>query len=209
MRIKPVEDHVRERAHREYNERRISDGRRKHENRVKGLPVLRQMDNGREYEWGARMYHAPPMRFDVSLDCLEVQQRWDALVRAADKYEKDPADNPPPDVQEWRAVCREVARLFKLVYKPTDWRRFVWFLIPSPARNAPPAGVGRIVGGFSALRTRDAIDSLLAEAASFPTGTSPGASSASSPPTPRSVNGASPGPRFGRNRGKPSSPGST
>ena len=208
MRIVPVEDHVRERTHRDWAAERVEAGRRKHENRIKGLPVLRQMDNGREWEYRARLYHAPPVPYEVALDALDVQQRYDALVLAGKRHLEAPDQFPPLDVQEWRSVCREVARLFKHVWKPVGWRRLFWFLTPSPMRNATPAEVGRALSFFSGLQTRDAIDSLLQETAEFPTGTSPAASTASSPPTRPSAGVASPGPRFGRNHGKPSSPGS-
>lgn len=208
MRVAPTEQQVVDRRWREYYEARIEDGRRKHESRIKGLPVLRQLDNGREFEFRSRLYHAPPVPYETALDVLQVQLRWDALVRAAQKYEEAPESSPPPDVHEWRAVCREVARLFKLVFKPNGWRRLFWFLTPSPLLNAPPAEVGRAIGFFSALQRRDAIESLLQEAVRFPTGTSPEASTASSSTTPRSANGASPGRRSVRNPGKRSSWGS-
>lgn len=179
-----------ERRWREYYAERIEAGRRKHEARIKGLPVLRQLDNGREFEWGARLYHAPPTPYEVALDVLDTQQRFDALVQAGRRHLEAPDTVPPPDVQEWRAVCRETVRLFKRVFKPIGWRRLVWFLTPSPLRNAPPSEVGRALGFFSALRTQDAIDLLLTEVAQPQPGISPKASTATSKPTPGSANGA-------------------
>jgi len=186
----------------------IERKRGKEQARVKGLSVLRILDNGREFEFRSRLYHAPPVPYEVFLDTLDVQQRWDALVQAGNRHREDPTSHPP-DIQEWRAVCREVARLFKHVFKPIGWRRAFWFLTPSPLRNVPPSEVGRALGFFSGLRTRDAVESLIQETARPLPGTSPTASSVSSPRTPASANGASRGPRSVRNPGKRSSWGST
>lgn len=222
VRVPKAESERRWREH--YAERRaeIERKRSKDRARVKGAPVLRALDNGREFEFRARLYHAPPVPWGPSLDARDLQERYEALVRDAAEFEEaskkhrlNPDEFPPPDpslapdVEEWKAVCREAVRLFKVVFKPVGWRRLFWFFAESPLAHASPAEVGTAIHFFSELRIRDEIDWLIRETAQVHPGTSPPTSTASSPRTPGSANGASPGPRFGRNRGKRSSWGST
>ncbi len=179
-----------ERRWREYYAGRIQDAARKHENRrVKNMELVRRFDKERKYEFRGRHYGVPPVPWDPSMDVLEVQQRWSSLITSQ-----------APDIQEWRAVHREVARLFKKIMRPEErTRRVLWPFTRSPVYGATPREVGNVLGFFLRSLRLDANESQTDEP---PPPTSRTTSAASLPATLDSANGAGRGARRVRSRGR-------
>lgn len=169
MRITPTPEHVIAKRWKDYYERRIERGERKHKNRVRGLDLVMRVGEGRKLEFRGRHYGVPPVPWAVAPLVLAAQERWSAL-------------EAEPQSKEWSALYAEVARLFKLICLPESRvRRLFWRLTPSPMRSASHLEVARALGFFSTFRRLDRGESPQAILADlFPPATSQSSSGGSS-----------------------------
>jgi hypothetical protein len=89
-----------------------------------------------------RAYRSPPVSYPDAVRLCELSY---ALVDLAKGVESEQA------VRQMRAIGRvqaEAVRMFRRLCRPTDWRRFLWPLIPNPFRRASPKEVDNLLGFF-------------------------------------------------------------
>ncbi len=129
---------------------RVQKGRRKHENRIRGLGLVIRLEDGRTVAFRGRQYEVPPVPWPLALDILEAEEEFSALQ--ASKH---------PKMSEWRAFTDKVCHLARRGLMPVGWRRWVWRFLPNPFRSATSSEVGELLRFFSLCRIMDEGESRL------------------------------------------------
>jgi hypothetical protein len=129
---------------------RVQKGRRKHENRIRGLGLVIRLDDGRKVAFRGRQYEVPPVPWPLALEVLEAEQDLAALQASK-----------TPRMSEWRAFQEKVCRLSRRAMRPDGWRRWLWPILPNPFRSATSSEVGELLRFFSMCLIMDEGESHL------------------------------------------------
>lgn len=138
----PVSDAEAARRTAAYYRARVDRARQKHENRVRGLDVLMQLDDGHKVEFRGRHYGVPPVPWPLVIKTLAAQARVAELM-----------GDPEATLADWGTLCRSVSRLFVRVANTKDiplfrriLGRFFWRL--SPLAGATISEVVQVLSFF-------------------------------------------------------------